>query len=231
MTARRTSVAAIGRLARRCLGAARTKTASPRPIQPDEPDDPRARVTQRVLSSIHNNSILLCGPPGSGKTAVLLDLKERLTGGACGPACWPVYVNLRGVPESTLFVTVAAAVLDQLGLAGSETAVDRNAGYGHRDLAHDIRGVIRTLKKRDGGHPRVVLLVDGIDALNDYAPRTTQRVRSLFMMSLDGSLVMVATAVHIDRHWVEEGSPWYNFFEEIEMPAATGACEPVRRPG
>jgi hypothetical protein len=27
----------------------------------------------------------------------------------------------------------------------------------------------------------------------------------------------VATAVRIDKHWVEEGSPWYNFFEEIQM--------------
>jgi hypothetical protein len=63
----------------------------------------------------------------------------------------------------------------------------------------------------------LVLLVDGIDELNSYAPQTTQRVRSLFMAGLEGNLVMVATAVEIDRHWEQEGSPWYNFFEEIEL--------------
>jgi hypothetical protein len=74
-------------------------------------------------------------------------------------------------------------------------------------------------RKRGTGQARLVLLVDGIDELNHYAPRTTQRVRSLFMAGLDGHLVMVATAVAIDKRWEQEGSPWYNFFEEIELPA------------
>ena len=38
------------------------------------------------------------------------------------------------------------------------------------------------------------------------------------MASFDGSLVMVATAVAIDKRWEQEGSPWYNFFEEIDLP-------------
>jgi hypothetical protein len=42
------------------------------------------------------------------------------------------------------------------------------------------------------------------------------------MASLDGNLVMVATAVEIDKQWEQEGSPWYNFFEEIEVPPRTG---------
>jgi len=72
------------------------------------------------------------------------------------------------------------------------------------------------------------LLVDGIDELNHYDPRTTQRVRSLFMASLAENLVMVASAVEIDKHWEQEGSPWYNFFEEIEI--SPSRREP-RRPG
>jgi len=39
------------------------------------------------------------------------------------------------------------------------------------------------------------------------------------MAGLDGNLVMVATAIEIDKQWDQEGSPWYNFFEEIELPA------------
>ena len=113
-------------------------------------------------------------------------------------------------------------MLGQLSFA-SPTKVERfGASYSHRDLAKDFRSVIRTLRESSVTEIRLVLLVDGIDELNTYDPRTTQRVRSLFMASLDGSLVMVATAVEIDKHWDQEGSPWYNFFEEIEVPPRTG---------
>jgi len=210
----RTSAFAIARFVRRFGGHGREEMT---PSGPARVDHWSERLTQRILSTIHNNSILLCGPPGSGKTAILLDLKDRLSAGRGTSTFFPVYVNLRSIPENVLFSTVSGAVFDQLRpehLAGPEGT---HTGYGHRDLAHDLRRIIRALKKREGGRPRLVLLVDGIDELNHYTPRTTQRVRSLFMMSLDGALVMVATAVEIDKHWVEEGSPWYNFFEEIRI--------------
>jgi hypothetical protein len=37
------------------------------------------------------------------------------------------------------------------------------------------------------------------------------------MAGLAENLVMVATAEAIDRHWEQESSPWYNFFEELEI--------------
>jgi hypothetical protein len=37
------------------------------------------------------------------------------------------------------------------------------------------------------------------------------------MAGLADTLVMVATAQEIDRHWEQESSPWYNFFEELEL--------------
>jgi hypothetical protein len=48
------------------------------------------------------------------------------------------------------------------------------------------------------------------------------------MASLAENLVMVASAVEIDKHWEQEGSPWYNFLEEIEI--SPSRREP-RRPG
>ena len=35
----------------------------------------RGRLVRRILSTLHNNSILLCGRPGTGKTAIPLHLK------------------------------------------------------------------------------------------------------------------------------------------------------------
>ena len=226
----RISASAVARFVRRLSGHDREERTPSGPTRIESAGDQRERVTQRILSTIHNNSILLCGLAGSGKSAILRDLKDRLTTGE-GTTFFPVYVNLRGLPENMLFSTVGRAVFDQLQLENVMGPAGSRTGYSHRDLAHDLRKIIRALKKREGGHPRLVLLVDGIDELNHYAPRTTQRVRSLFMMSLDGSLVMVASAVEIDKHWVEEGSPWYNFFEEIQMTPGADNPMSASRPG
>ena len=193
-------------------------------------------VIRRVRSSIHNNSILLRGAPGSGKTAILRRLEQLLiTGDQDSTGFFPVYIDLHGVHEILLFATVGEAVTRQAIAEPIMNPEDRNPdpsnAYGHRDLANDIRKVLRMLKERGTEKPRLVLLVDGIDELNSYSPRTAQRVRSLFMASLDGNLVMVATAVEIDRRWEEEGSPWYNFFEEIELATPRNDGEPTPYPG
>ena len=184
----------------------------------------RERTIRRILSTIHNNSILVCGGPGSGKTSMLLELKKHLlAGGDPTTEFFPIFVDLHGIPERLLFATAAAAVNEQVApmplFCRVNEVADPKLDYSHRDLANDLRSVLRTIKKRGIAPARLVLLVDGIDELNHYAPRTTQRVRSLFMAGLDGNLVMVATAVEIDKQWDQEGSPWYNFFEEIELPA------------
>ena len=221
MTLVRTSVAALARLVRnfgsRFRGNDSPQRRSPESLVAEE----REQLIPRILSSIHNNSILLSGQPGSGKTSILLYLKGCLAD-AEDPVMdfYPVYIDLRGVPEDLLFATVADAVLGQLAFAPKSKVSRFGSDYGHRDLARDFRGVIRVLQERSPKPARLTLLVDGLDELNHYNPRTTQRVRSLFMASLAESLVMVATAVEIDKHWEQEGSPWYNFFEEIELSPA-----------
>jgi hypothetical protein len=202
----------------RLCGGDYERSSSPRLAGSGTEEAEREQLIRRVLSSIHNNSILLSGEPGSGKTSILLYLKGRLAD-AEDPVVdfHPVYIDLRGVPEDLLFATVADAVLGQLSFGPPNKVSRFGSDYSHRNLAKDFRAVIRTLGERSPKHARLVLLVDGIDELNHYHPRTTQRVRSLFMASLAESLVMVATAVQIDRHWEQEGSPWYNFFEEIDL--------------
>jgi len=178
-------------------------------------------LIRRILSTIHNNSILLRGEPGVGKTAVLWELTRRLAAlDEHGYEFHPVYVDLEGVPERRLFITLADAVLEELN---PESVADRgssrrlSADYGHRDLANDLRRVLSSLGKHRGDQIRIVLLIDGIDALERFHPRTAQRLRGLFMTTLSDSLVMVASAVEISKRWDREGSPWYNFFEEIEL--------------
>jgi hypothetical protein len=181
----------------------------------------RVELIRRILSTIHNNSILLRGEPGVGKTSVLLELDRRLTAlDEHGFEFHPVYVDLEGVPECRLFGTLAQAVLrkldpDAFGQQGGGRGFDADSA--HRELACGLRRVLISLGKRRRVQVRIVLLIDGIDALERCHPRTAQRLRGLFMTSLSDSLVMVASAVEISKRWDREGSPWYNFFEEIEL--------------
>jgi len=217
-----TSARALARLLRLFDRSARDDEPSTPSKANSRKTNEREQLIRRILSSISNNSILLSGRAGSGKTSILLYLKGRLTADEDQAMDFhPVYIDLRGVPEDVLFATVADAVLGQLEFAPPSKVERFGSDYGHRDLSRDFRSVIRVLQKRSPRTAKLVLLVDGIDELNNYEPRTTQRVRSLFMASLAESLVMVASAVEIDKHWDQEGSPWYNFFEEIEISPPT----------
>jgi hypothetical protein len=117
-----------------------------------------------------------------------------------------------------LFAALADAIFSVLGhglLGEWRTGSD----YGHRDLARDLRRVLNSLGECRGKQVRLVLMIDGIDHLDSYDSRTAQRLRRLFMTDLSDNLVMVAAAVDISKRWEREGSPWYNFFEEIELTA------------
>jgi Cdc6-like AAA superfamily ATPase len=216
----RTTAEALFRLAHRLAIGGHSAEASPMAAPAGGDGEKREQLIRRILSTIHNNSILLCGAPGTGKTSILLHLKGRLSA-ADDPTTifFPVYINLRGVSESLLFATVADAVLGQLAFAPPSKVARFGSDFDHRDLVGEFRGVIRALSESSSKQARIVLLIDCIDQLNSFDPRTTQRVRSLFMANLSENLVMVASAVEIDKHWEQEGSPWYNFFEEIEIPA------------
>jgi len=214
----RTSVRTLTRCVRRLGEHFSGDVSTSHPATGDHETAEYERLVRRILSSIHNNSILLIGRAGTGKTSILLYLKGCLADAEDTAMDFhPVYIDLHGVPEDILFATVADAVLGQLAFAPPSKVERYGSDYGHRDLSRDFRSVIQVLRERSVKPARLVLLVDGIDELNHYRPMTTQRVRSLFMASLAESLVMVASAVEIDKHWEQEGSPWYNFFEEIDI--------------
>ena len=79
--------------------------------------------------------------------------------------------------------------------------------------------MLKALQAHSHKRVKLVLLIDEVDELNDYDPRINQRLRSLFMKSFAENLVAVVSGVEIRKQWEKEGSPWYNFFEEIEVTA------------
>jgi hypothetical protein len=197
----------------------------------------RDALVDRILDTIHNNSLLLHGERRIGKTSLLHHVKRRLEG-LDDPeyAFFPVYVDLQGTPEERFFATLAEDVLHELSsrLEGLDAADVEDDGYGYRELVRDLREVIRQLEAGTERRVKVVLLVDEVDELNAYDPRINQRLRSLFMKSFAEHLVAVVAGVRIRREWEQESSPWYNFFEEIEVlplprnEAARLVTEPIQ---
>ncbi len=182
----------------------------------------REQLIERILQTIHNNSLLLYGERRIGKTSLQHHLRRRLQQ-LEDPEYdfFPVYVDLQGTPESQFFSTLAEDIFHELEplLEGMRPGdgLEPGADYGYRELVGDLRRVLRSLEERRSKKVKIVLLIDEVDELNAYDPRINQRLRSLFMKSFAENLVAVVSGVEIRKQWDKEGSPWYNFFEEIEV--------------
>jgi tetratricopeptide (TPR) repeat protein len=190
------------------------------PVMNDEMFFGRRQLVDRILQTIHNNSLLLYGERRIGKTSIQHQLKRRLLD-IDDPhfAFYPVYIDLQGTPQEQFFWTIARDIAEELTPALEGLAITGSApsDYGYRDLLGDLRLVIRYLQEQSPKTVKLVLLIDEVDELNEYDPRINQRLRSLFMKNFAENLVAVVSGVEIKKRWEREGSPWYNFFEEIEV--------------
>jgi len=180
----------------------------------------REHLLDRILQTLHNNSLLLHGERRIGKTTLQHQLKRRLQE-LRDPAFefYPVFVDLQGTPEERFFATLAEEIFEELGpaLDGLEPTAPLSGEYTYRDFVKDLREILKRLRGRQQRQARLVLLIDEVDELNSYDPRINQKLRSLFMKSFAENLVAVVSGVAIKREWDREGSPWYNFFEEINV--------------
>ena len=181
----------------------------------------RQGLLDYVLRRVHNNSILIYGERRIGKTSFQHQLKQCLTT-LDDPVhkFYPVYIDLQGTPQEKFFSTMAAEIFHELpqyvdGIEPS-SSLDEDT-YGYRDFVKDIHRVLKALGGTTNKSVKLALLIDEVDELNDYDPRVNQKLRSLFMRTFADNLVSVVSGVGIKKHWEREGSPWYNFFQEIEV--------------
>ena len=205
------------------------------PVLEDDMFFGRHKLVDRILQTIHNNSLLIYGERRIGKTSIQHQIKKRLIA-LDDPVYqfYPVYVDLQGTPETRFFHTIAEDVFLELGpvLGDLKIASDSPENYSYRDFVADIRAVLKTLAQGTSRKVRLVLLIDEVDELNDYDPRINQKLRSLFMKSFAEDLAAVVSGVEIKKRWEKEGSPWYNFFEEIQVEPldSQDARELIERP-
>jgi tetratricopeptide (TPR) repeat protein len=182
----------------------------------------REKLTARMLSTLHRNSLMITGERRIGKTTFLHHLSKVLASDEAGDwAFFPIFVDLQGVPEHTFFHALMAEVVDTIDLSGETRSSLRLRpepdGYEARDFSHDLKRVIEELKTRTSRRVKLALLLDEVDVLNEYSESVNQRLRGIFMKSFSENLVAVMSGVGIRRRWKSEVSPWYNFFDEIEL--------------
>jgi len=186
----------------------------------------REKLMNRMLNVLHHNSLMITGERRIGKTTFLYHLKKALTrDDVTDYRFFPVFTDLQGVPEDGLFHAVMSDVVDTLELK-TETASSLRfradeEGYDGRDFSHDLQRVIAELKKRTSKRVKLALLIDEVDVLNQYSERINQRLRGIFMKTFSEHMVAIMSGVGVRRTWNSEGSPWYNFFDEVELEAFT----------
>jgi hypothetical protein len=197
----------------------------------------REALLSRILQTIHNNSILLYGERRIGKTSLQHHLKKRLQQIQDPEFTFhPVYIDLQGTPQERFFSTMADDIFQELGPMLAAAGVTRSApsgdSYDYMAFVRDVHEVVKVLRKQNTKKAKLVLLIDEVDELNNYDPRVNQKLRSLFMKSFAEDMVAVVSGVGIKKHWASEGSPWYNFFEEIEVKPFTrkDAQDLIERP-
>jgi tetratricopeptide (TPR) repeat protein len=194
------------------------------PVMDDDMFFGRQKLLARLLNVLHHNSLMITGERRIGKTTFLYHLKKVLEADeGTEYRFFPVMTDLQGVPEEGFFHAVMTEVVEGLRLLPETLAALRfrsdTTSYDGRDFSHDLQRVIDELKTRTSKKVRLALLIDEVDVLNEYSERINQRLRSIFMKTFSEHLVAIMSGVGIKRIWNSEGSPWYNFFDEIELSA------------
>ncbi|HEX9371041.1 MAG TPA: ATP-binding protein, partial [Roseiflexaceae bacterium] len=189
----------------------------------------REPLFERIMSVLHQNSLLLHGERRIGKTTMLRQLKIRLQA-ADDPdyRFRPVYIDLQGIAEQDFFHTMMEEVVSIFGARANELPLrysPRRIAYSGHDFQHDLREIITRLcgPQSDGLVDRLVLLIDEADVMYEYDERTLQEFRRIFMNDYAAYLSVVFAAVGIQQRWKRYESPFYNLFQQISIPPLTRA--------
>jgi tetratricopeptide (TPR) repeat protein len=194
------------------------------PVREDDMFFGRQKLLTRILNVLHHNSLMITGERRIGKTTLLHHLRKALERDeGTEYQFFPVSTDLQGVPESGFFDAVMTDVVEQVRPRPETLAALRfrpgREEYDGRDFSHDLQRIVEELTTRTAKKVKLVLLIDEVDVLNEYSERVNQRLRSIFMKTYSEHLVAIMSGVGIKRIWKSEGSPWYNFFDEIELTA------------
>ncbi|MFZ1753597.1 MAG: hypothetical protein WAU10_07645 [Caldilineaceae bacterium] len=247
-----TEISRTRRRARDAVSRGFNPFVSGEPVRREDMFFGRYDLLQRIVDTLHNNSIMIHGERRIGKTTLLYQLSSRLRE-VDDPDYWfiPLYIDLEGTAEESFFHFLMEEILSgSLTLVNSNEEIRPNlsdflyyqtadANYTDREFSRDLRDLIRILhsyaaKRYPLKQLRIILLMDEMDVMSGYNRIVQQRLRRIFMRDFAATLGAVVAGIQISKDWDRIESPWYNLFNEIELqPFARGQAielltEPIR---
>ncbi|MCB0066745.1 MAG: hypothetical protein KDD77_06330 [Caldilineaceae bacterium] len=212
----------------------------------------RHDLLRRIVSTLHNNSIMIHGERRIGKTTLLYQLANALQE-VEDEEFWfvSVYIDLEGTTEEEFFHLlmdeIAQTVRELPELAPEQIEILNGLlnlhlaenQYTDREFNRDLRQIIHILEEygavqHRGCQVRLILLMDEMDTLSRFNHLIQQQLRRIFMRDFAATLGAVVAGIEISKEWERVESPWFNLFNEIAMaPFSTDEAiqlltEPVR---
>lgn len=195
----------------------------------------RHELLQRIVSTLHNNSIMIHGERRIGKTTLLYQLANTLRQ-IDDLDYWFValYIDLEGTPEEDFFHLLMEEIAQHVRTLEKvdeeqHQVLDRllfhttlASEYDDRTFSRDLRRVIQLLEEYSARHcggrqVRLILLLDEVDTLSRYNHLIQQQLRRIFMREFAASVGAVVAGIEINKDWERVESPWFNLFNEIAM--------------
>jgi ligand-binding sensor domain-containing protein len=209
------------------------------PVRRDDMFFGRHDLVQRIVDTLHNNSIMIYGERRIGKTTLLYQLVTVLRE-VNDPDYWfvPIYVDLEGTAPEFFFhylmeeIVAGAERLPAAGLevtpqlAGLRVLDEPGESYSDRDFYRDLNRLTLLLegygfRHVPGKRLRIILLMDEMDVMSSYPSLVQQQLRRIFMREFAATLGAVVAGIQISKDWDRVESPWYNLFNEIALAPFT----------
>lgn len=187
----------------------------------------RDDVVRKILSIIHNNSVMITGERRIGKTSLLIQLKNQLfKTNDPGLRFIPIFIDLQGINQWEFFHAMMHDIIEQAGdeLASIQLrANDKTKDYSHRDFSADFRRVIQHFSTQNSKRVKFVLLIDEADAMNQYDQMIHAQLRRIFMQEFSLNFAAIISGTNYIQSWNRPESPWWNLFTLIELNSFTKA--------
>ncbi|MBN2088725.1 hypothetical protein JW964_03890 [candidate division KSB1 bacterium] len=183
----------------------------------------RDEIVKKILSIIHNNSIMITGERRIGKTSLLIQLKNILLE-TNDPEFqfMPIFIDLQGIGQWEFFHAIIHDILEQTRIDLSTIELkyeDKTDNYSYRDFNADFRKVIQYFTLQTSKTVKLVLLIDEADAMNQYDQSIHARLRRIFMQEFSSNFAAILSGTNYIQNWNRPESPWWNLFTLIELNA------------
>jgi len=181
----------------------------------------RKEIQNRILSIVHNNSIMITGERRIGKTSLLLQIKNQLTEKDDPDYKFiPVFVDLQGVGQWEFFHAMMHDIVEQIVDLPDEIGLRMHRdkeNYSYRDFNNDFRKIIFHSKGNSDKTVKIVLLIDEADAMNEYDQAIHAQLRRIFMQEFSMNFAAIISGTSYIKNWNRPESPWWNLFTLIEL--------------